>query len=54
MEYLWNHLKYGKLANFTPDDVFQLDKVLCKHLAGACRSPVRLDGFLRASGLPFW
>jgi transposase len=53
VEYLWSHLKYGKLANFTPDDVFQLNTVLCKHLARACRSPDRLDGFLRASGLPF-
>jgi len=53
VEYLWNHLKYGKLPNFAPDDVFQLNEVLREHLARACRSPTRLDGFLRASGLPF-
>jgi transposase len=53
VEYLWDHLKYGKLPNFAPDDVFQLNEVLREHLARACRSPARLDGFLRASGLPF-
>lgn len=53
VEYLWNHLKYGKLANFVPDDVFQLDRVLHQHLARARKSPDRLKGFLKASGLPF-
>ena len=53
VEYLWNHLKYGKLANFAPDDVFQLNEVLREHLARACKSPHRLGGFLRASRLPF-
>jgi hypothetical protein len=54
VEYLWSHLKYGKLADFNPDDVFQLNEVLREHLARASRSRERLDGFLRASGLPFW
>jgi transposase len=54
VEYLWGHLKYGKLANFSPDDVFQLNEVLRDHLGQTCRNRVRLDGFLRASGLPFW
>jgi transposase len=53
VEYLWNHLKYGELANFTPDDVFQLDAVLKKHLNHARKSPERLRGFIDASGLPF-
>jgi len=54
VEYLWGHVKYGKLANFLPDDVFHLNKVLREHLGHTCRCPARLDGFLRASGLPFW
>jgi transposase len=33
VEYLWNHLKYGQLANFVPDNVFDLDAVLRQHLA---------------------
>ena len=32
VEFLWNHLKYGVLANFAPDTVLQLDAVLQKHL----------------------
>jgi transposase len=32
VEYLWSHLKYGKMANFVPDDVFQLDTVLNANL----------------------
>ncbi|MHC4405078.1 MAG: transposase [Planctomycetota bacterium] len=53
MEYLWNHLKYSELANFAPDDVFQLDAVLRKHLNRTRKSPERLRSFIDASGLPF-
>jgi transposase len=53
VEYLWNHLKYGQLANFVPDDVFQLDDVIRQHLSHARRSPKRLASFVKASGLPF-
>jgi transposase len=53
VEYLWSHLKYGQMANFVPDDVFQLDAVLNKHLHHTRQSPTRLRGFLKASGLPF-
>jgi transposase len=53
VEYLWNHLKYGQLANFVPDDVFQLDAVLKDHLGKTAQSPKRLRSFLEASGLPF-
>jgi putative transposase len=54
VEYLWNHLKYGQLANFIPDDVFQLDAVLNQHLQRARKSSERLRSFTQASGLPFW
>jgi len=53
VEYLWGHLKYGKIPNFTPDDVFQLDAVLNDHLRCTRRSPERLLGFFEAAGLPF-
>ncbi len=53
VEYLWSHLKYGQLANFVPDDVFQLDAVLRRHLGKTAESSHQLHGFLQASGLPF-
>jgi transposase len=53
VEYLWNHLKYGQLANFAPDDVLQLDLVLKKHLNRTRKSPKQLRSFIDASGLPF-
>ena len=53
VEYLWSHLKYSRMANFVPDDVFQLDTVLNKHLDHTRHSPTHLLGFLKASGLPF-
>lgn len=54
VEYLWSYLKHAKLANFVPDDVFQLNGVLRRHLANVRTSSSRLKGFLKASGLPFW
>lgn len=53
IEYLWSHLKYGRMANFAPDDVFQLNAVLRQNLGQAAQSPHMLRSFLNASGLPF-
>jgi transposase len=53
VEYLWGYLKYGPLANFTPDDVLQLNAVLRKRLDQTALSPGRLRGFFEASDLPF-
>jgi putative transposase len=53
IEYLWSHLKYGRLANFAPDDVFQLDGVLKQHLHQTAQSADLLRSFVEASGLPF-
>jgi transposase len=53
IEYLWDHLKYGKLPNFAPDDVFQLDSILRRHITRAKRDPNRLQGFYNHSKLPF-
>ena len=54
VEYLWNHLKYGVLPNFLPNDVFHLDAVVRKHIRQTKRSPSRLRAFCNASGLPFY
>lgn len=52
VEYLWNHLKYGALSNFVPDDVLHLDCVLRRRLSRARQSKQRLRSFFRQSGLP--
>jgi transposase len=52
VEYLWNHLKYGVLSNFVPDDVFHLEVVVKQRLRRARLSPQRLRGFFKHSGLP--
>lgn len=52
VEYLWNHLKYGILSNFMPDDVFHLDGVLKQRFHRAKRSRQRLQSFFKQSGLP--
>ena len=53
VEYLWSHLKYGKLPNFTPDDVFQLDATINEHIQTARASPEWLIGYFKAANLPF-
>jgi transposase len=52
VEYLWNHLKYGVLPNFVPDDVFHLNGVLKQRLRRARQSAPRLRSFFKQSGLP--
>ena len=52
VEYLWNHLKYGVLSNFMPDDLLHLDAVLKQRLRRAKQSPQRLRSFFKQSGLP--
>jgi transposase len=54
VEFLWNHVKYGALPNFLPDDVFHLDAVVTKHIRRAKHNPTRLQGFCDASGLQFY
>ena len=39
VEYLWTHLKYGRMANFVPDDVFQLNAVLNDTFAKPANPP---------------
>jgi transposase len=53
VEHLWNHLKYGKLPNYAPKDVPELNSRLRTHLRRAKKSPRRLDSFFKAAKLPF-
>jgi transposase len=53
VEHLWNHLKYGKLANYAPRDVPDLNTRLRRLLHRAKNSKNRLRSFYEASRLPF-
>jgi transposase len=53
VEHLWNHLKYGKFANYAPPNIDDLHHKVRRHLHNVRRSPSRLRSFLRASDLPF-
>lgn len=53
VEYLWGYLKYGKLPNFVPDDVFQLNVTLNDHLQRTRTCSDRLSGYFDAAKLPF-
>lgn len=54
VEYLWNHLKYGKLANYAPRNVRELNTRLRRHLRQAKKSRTRLESFYQSTPLPFW
>jgi transposase len=51
VEALWNHLKYHELANFTPDNVADLQVQLVTRLRNAQRSQHRIRSFLKATPL---
>ena len=51
MEWVWSHLKYGRLANFVPRHVRHLDQVLQEHLRAVQRTPNLLKQLWRGSGL---
>jgi putative transposase len=53
VEQLWNHLKYGVLPNFAPQDADHADEVVTEHLEAARSDRERLRSFLDAAELPF-
>ena len=54
VEYLWNHLKYAKLANYAPTNVPELNARLRRHLRQVKKSRTRLESFYKSTPLPFW
>lgn len=53
VEYLWAHTKYGKLPNYVPDNVFELDKTINEKMAEARTFSGQLSGYFDAAKLPF-
>jgi len=53
VEYLWAHIKYGKLPNYLPVDVFELDTTIHKQMATVRKSSGQLSRYFDAATLPF-
>lgn len=51
-EDVWGHAKYGRLANFTPEDTAELRTVLTKELERLHRRPKLLASFIRHAEIP--
>lgn len=52
VEYLWAYLKYGQLANFTPDNVEAIEAAVRQHLEATESNPPLLRGFWDHCKLP--
>jgi hypothetical protein len=52
VESLWSYLKYGRLANFVPEDVYHLDDVVLDHLIDTKLETGLLEARWQGSELP--
>lgn len=52
-EQLWTYLKYGRLANFAPDDVADIRHTVTREQRRLARRPKLLKSLFRHSALPF-
>ena len=53
VEFLWSHLKHGRMANFVPKDLSHLDQTIRSHLQSVGRSPRLPKALWHGSKLPF-
>jgi transposase len=53
VEFIWSHLKYGRMANFVPRHVRHLKQVVQTHLHEVGQSPGLLKQLWKGSKLPF-
>jgi transposase len=53
VELVWSYLKYGRLANFAPDTVDEIQRHVCRERRRLDRRPRLLRSFFRHSALPF-
>ena len=51
VEHVWNHTKYGDLANYVPDDLADLERELDSSIAQTCQCPTLLRSFFHAAHL---
>lgn len=52
VEALWGYLKYSRMANFVPEDVYHLDDTVTEHLIDTKLEPGVLEAIWRGSKLP--
>lgn len=52
-EQVWTYLKYGRLANFAPDDVADIQQAVVRERRRLARRPTLLRSLFRHSALPF-
>jgi len=50
-EQVWNHSKYNSLASHIPDDIFELEKGICKSIEHIRSQKMLLRSFLKKAGL---
>jgi putative transposase len=53
VELLWSYLKYGRLANFAPNRLDEIQETVCRERRRLSRHQELLRSFFRHSGLPF-
>jgi len=53
VEFVWSHLKYGRLANFVPESLSDLDQTVCSHLQSVGQTPGLLKALWDGSKLSF-
>jgi len=51
VEHVWNHTKYGDLANYIPDDLLDLELELECSIDQTCKRPELLRSFFHAAQL---
>jgi transposase len=52
-EQVWNHFKYGRLANFAPDALPEICRAVWRELRLMAHRPALLKNLFRHSTLPF-
>jgi transposase len=51
VEHVWGHTKHGDLANFTPDNIEELEGAVLDSFVRKRGKQRLLEGFIRAAGL---
>jgi len=53
-EQVWNHFKYGRLANFAPDDLPEICRAVWREARRVAHRPALLKSLFHHSTLPFY
>ena len=53
VEMIWSYLKYGRMANFVPEDVARVNRVVVGHMVELREQPGLTRSLWRRSKLPF-